>query len=99
MECLKCKKENLVPHITITRKKCGLIVICQDCWKSSTVDERVSYYRKLYEFWLEHCMIPLLTWNQLETLIRDDSKLSEKELIIKMLNFIKRKENLNEHRR
>lgn len=94
MGCQKCKREfkEVSPHVSVVKRRLALIVLCRDCWKSSTPDERVSYYRKLYEFWLEQRVTPSQTWNQIETFVRNDSTLSEVELIKKTLQFVRRLE-------
>lgn len=93
MACQKCKRNysepSVFPYISVTKLGQGLIVLCIDCWISSTPDERVFYYRKLYEFWLEHRMPPSLTWNQLETLVRKESSMCWADLAKRILDFIK----------
>lgn len=93
MTCQKCKRDfgepSVFPFISVVKLGHGLVVLCIDCWRSSTPDERVFYYRKLYEFWLEHSMTPTQTWNQLETLVRKESNMSWADITKNIKNFIK----------
>lgn len=78
--CLKCGTDfkNVMPHLSIISYKCALLLICIDCWESSTVDERINYYRKLYEFWLYH-RSPHHTWSQIQEVVKNESEMSKKE--------------------
>jgi len=39
-------------HITNYSPHQGCFPLCEDCWNETTIEERIPYYRQLYDRWL-----------------------------------------------
>lgn len=76
--CYRCKTcWTFIPHhVTNYSPGCGCFPLCEPCWKELTIEDRLPYYRKLYEQWLRDDYrffdnhTPE-TWNQIEQAVRN----------------------------
>ena len=61
-------------HVTRVNEGGGMFPLCESCWKDMTPQERLPYYRKLYESWLRPVILPdgtkskmtNMTWEEIE---------------------------------
>lgn len=54
MGCLRCSRgfdSKVRPHDIPYRKGSGMFPLCEDCWKSSSIEERKRYVSKLLFIW------------------------------------------------
>ncbi len=64
-------------HMTGVNERGGMFPLCESCWKDMTPQERLPYYRKLYESWLRPVILPdgtpykgtNLTWEEIEAAV------------------------------
>jgi hypothetical protein len=64
-------------HSTYVPVGRGLFPLCESCWKDLTPQDRLPYYRKLYESWLVPVILPdgtpykgpNMTWEEIETAV------------------------------
>lgn len=80
--CLRCGMSWRVTkhHSTNVTERSGMFSLCESCWKDLTPQDRLPYYRKLYESWLLRTAPPTLpdgtpyhetnlTWEEIETAV------------------------------
>lgn len=66
-------------HVTSVTEICGIFPLCESCWKDMTPQDRLPYYKKLYESWLKTAPKTLpdgtpyketnVTWEEIETAV------------------------------
>lgn len=66
-------------HVTKVTENRGIFPLCEKCWKDLTPQERLPYYRKLYESWLKTAPKTLpdgtpykgtnMTWEEIEAAV------------------------------
>lgn len=66
-------------HSTDVNELGGMFPLCEKCWKDLTPQDRLPYYRKLYESWLRTkpetlpdgtpYKGPNMTWEEIETAV------------------------------
>lgn len=64
--CFRCGRpwKNIHGHNTAYGSKgFGCFPLCEDCWSELTPEERLPYYRALYDSWTPDCQDD---WNEIE---------------------------------
>ena len=55
-------------HSTQYTSSCGMFPLCESCWVELTIEDRLPYYRKLFDRWERNETI----WNSIESAVRAD---------------------------
>lgn len=67
--CLRCETPWLfiVHHNTDYRSDRGIFVLCEKCWAELAPEQRLPYYRQLWEQWTHHADDQ--EWQDIETAV------------------------------
>jgi len=58
---------NVEGHSTYYTEGRGCFPLCEDCWSSLTIEERLPYYKQLWSSW----PIPKPDWNLIEKAVKE----------------------------
>jgi hypothetical protein len=65
--CLKCKTtwKFVKHHTTMITSEHGMFPLCQKCWQETSVEDRLPFYRKLWDRWERS-----FTWEDVSAAVR-----------------------------
>jgi len=59
-------------HTTRVTEGSGCFPLCERCWEGLTPEERLPYYRQLYDEWLADGCKPRYPWSKLKTAVLNE---------------------------
>lgn len=63
-------------HNTLITKTMSCFPLCVNCWPELTVDQRIPFYRRLWESWRDGPGGVDISWEFIEAAVRDEAESS-----------------------